>query len=175
MYYSITLVLNSRVFLMYTITDTVKELPGYPLQNCPSGRKDPFLRGACWQGGNSIWYCVKGIPQKDTLDDVAYTCMLSYPVVVSHLSFNFLCLLLLYNIYLSAQVRPTCSKYVNNRSHRHNLRSTAGQAEPILRSISLKIRPQTEVKGPQAKHIYFKGIKIPPKVFLWDTFQLGKS
>jgi hypothetical protein len=31
---SITLVLNPRVFLM--CTDTVKELPGYPVQNCPS-------------------------------------------------------------------------------------------------------------------------------------------
>jgi hypothetical protein len=38
---------------------------------------------------------VKGMPQKNTLDDVAYTCMLSYPIVVSHLSFNFLRLLLL--------------------------------------------------------------------------------
>jgi hypothetical protein len=39
--------------------------------------------------------------QKETLDDVAYTCMLSYPIVVSHLSFSLLCLLLLYSIYLS--------------------------------------------------------------------------
>ncbi len=38
---------------------------------------------------------------KDTLDDVAYTSMLSFPIVVSHPSFNFLCLLLLYSIYLS--------------------------------------------------------------------------
>ncbi len=42
------------------------------------------------------------MPQTDTLDNVAYTCMLSYPIVVSHLSFNFLCLLLLYSIYLGA-------------------------------------------------------------------------
>jgi hypothetical protein len=34
-YYSTTLVLNSRVLLMYS--DTVKELPGYPVQNSPSG------------------------------------------------------------------------------------------------------------------------------------------
>ncbi len=31
------------------------------------------------QGGNIIWYCVNGMPQKDTLEKVAYTCMLSYP------------------------------------------------------------------------------------------------
>ncbi len=37
----------------------------------------PFLRGFCWQGWNSIWYCVNGMPQKDTLDNVTYTCMLS--------------------------------------------------------------------------------------------------
>ncbi len=36
----------------------------------------PFLRGTCPQGWNSIWYCVKEMPQKDTLDDVAYTCVL---------------------------------------------------------------------------------------------------
>ncbi len=48
----------------------------------------PSLRGTCRQGWNSIWYCVKGMPQKDTLDDVAYTCLLSYPIVVSHLTFN---------------------------------------------------------------------------------------
>ena len=34
-YYSTSLVLNSRVLLMYT--DTVEELPGYPVQNSPSG------------------------------------------------------------------------------------------------------------------------------------------
>ncbi len=34
-YCSTTLVLNSRVLLLYT--DTVKELPGYTVQNCPSG------------------------------------------------------------------------------------------------------------------------------------------
>ncbi len=33
--YSTSLVLNSRVLLMYT--DTVEELPGYPVQNSPSG------------------------------------------------------------------------------------------------------------------------------------------
>jgi hypothetical protein len=35
---------------------------------------------------------------------VGYTCMLSYPIVVSQLSFNFLCLLLLYSIYLCGLV-----------------------------------------------------------------------
>ncbi len=41
------------------------------------------------------------MPQKDTLDDVAYT---SYPIIVTHLSFNFLCLLLLYSIYLNGLI-----------------------------------------------------------------------
>ncbi len=35
LYYSTSLVLNSRVLLMYT--DTVKEMLGYPVQNSPSG------------------------------------------------------------------------------------------------------------------------------------------
>ncbi len=30
----------------------------------------PFLRGVCWQGWTSIWYCEKGMPQKDTLDNL---------------------------------------------------------------------------------------------------------
>ncbi len=34
-YYSTSLVMNSRVLLMYT--DTVEELQGYPVQNSPSG------------------------------------------------------------------------------------------------------------------------------------------
>ncbi len=34
------------------------------------------LRGGCRQWGNSTWYCVIGMPQKDTLDRAAYTCML---------------------------------------------------------------------------------------------------
>jgi hypothetical protein len=32
-----------------------------------------------------IQYCVNGMPQKDTLDNVAYTCMLSNPIDVFHL------------------------------------------------------------------------------------------
>ncbi len=51
------------------------------------------MRGTCRQ----VWNSVKGIPQKDTLDDAVavYICMLSF--VVSHLSFNFLRLLLLHS------------------------------------------------------------------------------
>ncbi len=88
----ITQVLNSRVLLMYS--DTVKELTGYPVQKCPSGS---FLSwgGPAGRGWKSIWYCVNGIPQKDTLDSVAFTCRPSYPIDVFYLSFNFLCLLLL--------------------------------------------------------------------------------
>ncbi len=32
--------------------------------------------GGCRKGGNSIWYCVNGMPQKDTLGRAAYTCIL---------------------------------------------------------------------------------------------------
>ncbi len=68
--------------------DTVKELPGYPVQKCPSGS---FL----FRGGLVGGIVYDGMPQKDTLDSAAYTCMLSYPIDVFHLSFNFLCLVLL--------------------------------------------------------------------------------
>jgi hypothetical protein len=39
----------------------------------------------------------------------------SYPIIVTHLSFNFLCLLLLYSIYLNAQDIGLAS-YSNNLS-----------------------------------------------------------
>jgi hypothetical protein len=61
----------------------------------------PFLRGVCWQGWTSIWFCEKGMPQiQGHPGQPAYTCMLSYSIIVFHLSFNFLSLLLLYSIYL---------------------------------------------------------------------------
>ncbi len=50
----------------------------------------PFFRGACRQGGgNSIWYFMIGMPQKDTLENVEYT------IAISH--FSFYC----YSRYLS--------------------------------------------------------------------------
>ncbi len=53
----------------------MKELPGYPVQNSPSGSLLSW-GGGLSTGGNSICYCVNGMPQKDTLDSAAYTCML---------------------------------------------------------------------------------------------------
>ncbi len=49
------------------------------------------------------------MPQKETLVNVVYTCMLLYFIVVSHLSFNFLCLLLLYSIYLCGKTHRYCT------------------------------------------------------------------
>jgi hypothetical protein len=43
----------------------------------------PFLRGGWSAGRNSIWYYVNGMPQKETLDSAAFTCMVSYPIDVS--------------------------------------------------------------------------------------------
>ncbi len=56
---------------------TVKELPGYPVQNSPSV-SFLSLGGGCRQGRNSIWYCVNGMPQKETLDKAAFTCLLVF-------------------------------------------------------------------------------------------------
>jgi hypothetical protein len=39
----------------------------------------------------------------------------SYPIIVSHLSFNFLCLLLLYSIYLNGPDRETV--HTNHLAH----------------------------------------------------------
>ncbi len=112
MYYSTSLVLNSRVLLMYT--DTVKDLPGYPVQNSPSGS---FLYWGGSVGRGGIVYdivgmgCPEGNPGK-----CAYTCMLSYSIV-SLTSISIFCLLLLYSIYLCGPSRrhtvPSVGNFLN--------------------------------------------------------------
>ncbi len=96
-YYCTTPVLISRVLLMYT--DMVKELPGYPEQNCPSG-SFLFLGGPVGRCGivyDIVWRrCPRRTPWM-----MLRTPVCSYPIIVTHLSFNFLCLLLLYSIYLN--------------------------------------------------------------------------
>ncbi len=55
-----------------------------------------------------------------------YTCMLSYSIVVSHLSFNFLCLLLLYSIYLCALTGRFFPVYILSRLSEQFSGSQAG-------------------------------------------------
>ncbi len=97
--YFTSLVLNSRVLLMYT--DTVEELPGYHVQNSPSGS---FLFwggpvGRCGIVYDIVWR--RWPRRKPWL--MLRTPVCSYPIIVTHLSFNFLCLLLLYSIYLKGR------------------------------------------------------------------------
>ncbi len=61
-YYYTALVVNSRVLIMYT--DMVKELPGCPYKTVHLGVSF-FEGGRVW-----YWYCVNGMPQKDTLENV---------------------------------------------------------------------------------------------------------
>jgi hypothetical protein len=56
------------------------------------------------------------MPQKDTLDNVSYTCMLSYPIVVSHLRFIFLSLVL----FLCTQPMTTALHRSPNKLWRSN-------------------------------------------------------
>ncbi len=85
------IVLNSRVLLIYT--DTVKELPGYPVKNTPSVS---FLSWGGLLAGGGIVYDIVWMgwcPRKPWI--MLRTLVVAfYPIVVSHLSFNFLCLLL---------------------------------------------------------------------------------
>ncbi len=99
MYYCTTPVLNSRVLLMYT--DTVTELPGYPVQNSPSGS---FLLWGGALGSEGVVYDIvwRRCPRR-TPWMMLRTPVCSYPIIVTHLSFNFLCLLLLYSIYLNGK------------------------------------------------------------------------
>ncbi len=70
------------------------------------------------------------MPQKDILDDIAYTCMLAYPIVVSHLSFNFLCLLLDYYIVSISVDYPYL--LLNNPTRQLYLCTYRGGYIPIL-------------------------------------------
>ncbi len=79
-------------------SNTVKELPGYPVQNSPSGNY--LWGGPAGRGGivyDIVWRrCPRRTPWMMLRMPVC-----SYPIIVTHLSFNFLCLLLLYSIYLN--------------------------------------------------------------------------
>jgi hypothetical protein len=49
----------------------------------------PFSRGGCQQGRNSLLYCVNVMPQKETLDKAAYTCLLvSYRRISAQFQFS---------------------------------------------------------------------------------------
>ncbi len=98
-YYCTTPVLNSRVLLMYT--DTVKVLQGYHVQNSPSGS---FLLWGGALGSEGVVYDIvwRRCPRR-TPWMMLRTPVCSYPIIVTHLSFNFLCLLLLYSIYLNGR------------------------------------------------------------------------
>jgi hypothetical protein len=89
-------------------SNTGKELPGYPVQNSPSGNYS-------WEGDvgrveivyDIVWMgCLRRTPWTELRTPVC-----SYPIDVFHLSFNFLCLLLLYSIYLCALYSNTVLKW----------------------------------------------------------------
>ncbi len=82
-------------------TDTVKKLPGNSVQNSPSGSflswKGPADRGGGGKIIKNMILCEWDAPETPIF---LRTPGLSYPIIVSHLRYNFLCLLLLYSIYL---------------------------------------------------------------------------
>ena len=95
-------------------TDTLKELLGYPVQNCPSG-SFLFWGGPAGRGGvvyDIVWRrCPRRTPWM-----MLRTPVCSYPIIVTHLSFNFLWLLLLYSIYFNgadSSSHPTSCTWSN--------------------------------------------------------------
>jgi len=94
-------------------SNTVKELPRYPVQNSPSGNY--FWGGPAGRGGivyNIVWRrCPRRTPWM-----MLRTPVCSYPIIVTHLSFNFLCLLLLYSICLNG---VNCTLYSHIHGHIH--------------------------------------------------------
>ncbi len=97
-------------------SNTVKELRGYPVQNSPSGNY--FWGGPVGRGGKGYDIVWRRCPRR-TPWMMLRTPVCSYPIIVSHLGFNFLCLLLLYSIYLNVynsgnQLHShTCTEYSN--------------------------------------------------------------
>jgi hypothetical protein len=79
-------------------SNTVKQLPRYPVENSPSGNyswggavgRVEIVYDIVWMG------CRRRTPWTELRTPVY-----SYPIDVFHLSFNFICLLLLYSIYLN--------------------------------------------------------------------------
>ncbi len=61
----------------------------------------PSLRGGSWKWGSIVFDIVWRRCPRRTPWMMLRTPVCSYPIIVTHLSFNFLCLLLLYSIYLN--------------------------------------------------------------------------
>ncbi len=88
-------------------SNTVKELSGYPVQNSLSGNyswggavgRVEIVYDIVWMG------CLRRTPWTELRTPVC-----SYPIDVFHLSFNFLCVLLLYSIYLCGRPPWQCSQ-----------------------------------------------------------------
>ncbi len=78
----------------------------------------------------------------------AYNCMLSYSIVVSHLSFNFLCLLLLYSIFFC--VRDHIEDHKRDKAHREDRLIKNKQHQPSVHYERISIQWET--------HIWLKNI-----------------
>ena len=61
----------------------------------------PSLRGGSWKSGSIVYDIVWRRCSRRTPWMMLRTPVCSYPIIVTHLSFKFLCLLLLYSIYLN--------------------------------------------------------------------------
>ncbi len=149
MYYCTTPVLNSRVLLMYT--DTVKELPGYPVRNSPSGG---FLLWGGALGSEGVVYDIawRRCPRR-TPWMMLRTPVCSYPIIVTHLSFNFLCLLLLYSIYLND---PTLHRiYTANTVHNmSNVACTSTTHSLVFLSCNHLVYPMNPPPPPSVPCLY---------------------
>ncbi len=110
-------------------SNTVKELPGYPVQNSPSGNyswggavgRVEIVYDIVWMG------CLGRTPWTELRTPVC-----SYPIDVFHLSFNFLCLLFLYSIYLCGWALTLSSSLTVNQSQAKDMQKFEAWKENIF-------------------------------------------
>ncbi len=154
-------------------SNTVKEVPGYPVQNSPSGNY--FWGGPAGRGGivyDIVWRrCPRRTPWM-----MLPTPVCSYPIIVSHLSFNFLCLLLLYSIYLNGL---DCIEHRGVFFHgRSQMLSFLSSSMGLIKFSWNKPLPETYIKREVTRH---DCLAVPAQLsrrrrkMKWNIVQWGKK
>ncbi len=142
-----------------------------------------FLRGVCWQVWTRIWYCEKGMPQKDTLDNlrtpVCFRILSSSFTSVSIFSVSY------YSIVSISVVTHNCYSSFRLAESRNRLSFIEPLVESQKRLFSLQrhntknlkqIFPEKELRGYNPNsyvHVSVSDLYIPWSVCLFSCRKIG--